>query len=151
MSHDDEYTVVYGDIVALYVFYWPLHQNLPECAQCTTGSTIISEMTRTLRAVVSINREGQGCRVSSDTHALLVEVITSLAVIKALLTQCRQLMWITPGSLAVLTTHISKITHCVTGWQQRLIEQNVIPLSELPRLPSARHSLNIAVGPDNSI
>ncbi len=56
MSHDYEHTVVYSDIVALYVFYWPLHQNQPERAQRTTGDSILSEMTASLRAVVSINR-----------------------------------------------------------------------------------------------
>ncbi|WP_368195907.1 hypothetical protein [Aeromonas sp. R2-2] len=135
MSHCDEYRVVYGDIVALYVFYWPLHQNLPKCAQLAMGDSILLEMTASLRAVVSINQKCQGRQLCFDTHELLVEVLRSMTAIKALLTQCRQLMWITPGSLSVLTAHISKILHCVTGWQMRLIEQAVIPLSELPRLP----------------
>lgn len=121
MHNEHEYTKLYGDIVALYLFYWPLHQQLPEDIQRTTGERVLSEITDCLHALVKANAMDSRCdkeRHLARSH--LAEVAVSIDIIKALLTLCQQLKWITQGTLAVLTAHTSQITRNINSWSLRL-------------------------------
>ncbi|MFM5429175.1 four helix bundle protein [Aeromonas veronii] len=119
MRSEFKHPKVYADIVALYGLYWPLHQNLPKGVRYTTGEQILTELTMSLRAVVSANQVDKSCEgARRQAVAHLAEVRSSMDVVLALLTLCWQLKWLSHGALALLTERISQISRQATRWQQ---------------------------------
>lgn len=119
MHNEFKHTKVYADIVALYGLYWPLHQHLPKGVRCTTGEQILTELTMCLRAVVKVNQVDKACE-QARKHAVgyLSEVSASMEIIKALLTLCWQLTWLSHGAMALLTARIAQISRQTIRWQQ---------------------------------
>ncbi|OFC44164.1 four helix bundle protein [Aeromonas hydrophila] len=119
MRSEFKHPKVYADIVALYGLYWPLHQNLPKGVRYTTGEQVLTELTMSLRAVVSANQVDKACEQARHRAVVyLADLRASMEIIQALLTLCWQLKWLSHGALALMTARISQISRQATRWQQ---------------------------------
>lgn len=110
---------VYADLVALYGVYWPIHQGLPKGVRYTSGEQILRELTQCIRAVTQAIFANKKCLQARRSAAmLLVEVRTSLEVIRGLCTLAWQLKWLSHGALALLCDRLDQLARQVTRWQQ---------------------------------
>jgi hypothetical protein len=110
---------VYADLVALYGLYWPIHQGLPKGFRYTSGEQILRELTLCIRAVTRANFSDKQCPLSRRAAAQgLLEVRTSLEVIRGLCTLAWQLKWLSHGGLALLCDRLDQLGRQTTGWQQ---------------------------------